>query len=206
MEALQSAALPQPPQRHRLAAFVVWFLVVFNVLFPKGGFKIGDVPYTWGYLFLGATLVPLALIRFAACPPRMRRNTLLAILTIIPFQLLILYSFRTYGVGSFGFFATMIVSFFILPFAFLVVYPGLFPPNRRQEARRRAPLLHLRHCRVRYFSLLLLCPHRPAHRGPVLHRQCRRLRRYRADQAHRPADRSSNSSRPTTTAMSTASA
>jgi hypothetical protein len=110
--------------RHRIAAFVVWFLVVFNVLFPKGGFKIGDVPYTWGYLFLGATLVPLAIIRFAGAKLRMRKNTFLAVASLVPFQILVIYSFRAFGVSSFGLLATETVSFFVLPFAFFLVYPA----------------------------------------------------------------------------------
>jgi len=126
MAAFTSIAATQTRKSHRIAGFVVWFLVVFNVLFPKGGFKIGDVPYTWGYLFLGATLIPLAIVRFAGGSLRMRRNTLIALASQIPFQILVIYSFRQYGIASFGFLASMVVGLYILPFAFLVVYPGYF--------------------------------------------------------------------------------
>ena len=123
----QSNPAPASLRAHPVAAFVVWFLIVFLVLFPKGGFKIGDTPLTWGYLFLGASLVPLTFIRVYSYSLRVRKLTLLAGATLVPFQFLLIYSFQAFGIqiGP-GITVSLLVTFFLFPLAFLFVYPAYY--------------------------------------------------------------------------------
>lgn len=98
-------------------------LAIFLVLFPKGGFKLGSVPITWGYTIVGITMfvgvVPL-LVRNSL---KVGRGTVGAFFSLLPFQILLLYSLAVNGVEDFGFALSDVVAFFILPIAFLVIYP-----------------------------------------------------------------------------------
>lgn len=119
--------LDAPGRRHPITAFLAALLTLFLVLFPKGGIKFGDVPLTWGYLLLGLTLPVLAIIRFLAFPLRVGWGTIAAMASLVPFQILFLYSARQNGVDSFGQAISTFTSLFVLPFAFLVIYPAFLP-------------------------------------------------------------------------------
>jgi hypothetical protein len=112
--------------RYPLTSLLTLLLILFLILFPKGGVKVGEVPLTWGYLLLGATLPVLSLIRLTHYPIYVRRSTLLVMGCLVPFNILFYYSYRQNGIGSFGNFASTFVSFTVLPAAFLLVYPYFF--------------------------------------------------------------------------------
>ncbi|HEY5381869.1 MAG TPA: hypothetical protein VIJ65_06410 [Acidobacteriaceae bacterium] len=109
---------------HPLAMFSTWFLVVFLVLFPKGGIKIGPLPVTWGYLFLAFSLLPLAIVRLLAFPLRWPKRVLFALALLMPIQLLFLYAAVFYGVADPSFAFSTVVGLFVLPWIFLLVYPA----------------------------------------------------------------------------------
>ena len=97
-------------------------LFLFVVLFPKGGFKIGDVPITWGYCLI-------ALYALVACPwaildsklLRLSPLTLFVFCCLLPFQFILLMSFAN-GIESMGFALSTLLSFFGLPAVFLILW------------------------------------------------------------------------------------
>jgi hypothetical protein len=107
------------------STIVEWFaygLAVFLILFPKGGFKAGSVPLTWGYGLIGIALifgVPLWLLRFSYKVPR---GIVWLFLSLAPLQFLFLYSLLFNGIGDFGFALSDLVAFFVLPVAFVVIF------------------------------------------------------------------------------------
>jgi hypothetical protein len=109
---------------HPVAMFCAWFLVVFLVLFPKGGIKIGSVPLTWGYLFLGLSAPLLVLVRLLATPLLINRRVLAALAMLLPVQALLIYAVLTYGIADIPFFISTFTGLFVLPCVFLLVYPS----------------------------------------------------------------------------------
>ncbi len=114
-------------RRHTLTAVLAALLTLFLVLFPKGGIKVGEVPLTWGYLLLGLTLPVLTVIRCVAFPLRLKWGAIAAIASLIPFLILFLFSAKQNGIASFGEAISTFTSLFVLPFAFLVIYPVFLP-------------------------------------------------------------------------------
>jgi hypothetical protein len=119
--------------RHYFTATLSLVLLVFLVLFPKGGIKLGTVPLTWGYLLLAITLPFLAAVRILGFPLRMRSRTLVACAVPIPFFIIFVYSFLANGVADVGAMLSDLTSFFVLPFAFLFVYPAFL---KRMDGER----------------------------------------------------------------------
>ena len=115
---------------------MAWLLVVFLVLFPKGGLKVGLVPLTWGYLIIAFTAPALLVYRLLYLPLRSNVAALAALASALPFQTLFLYSYRANGVGSLDFAVSVAVSFLVLPMIFLELYPQ-FSPLLDQESFRR---------------------------------------------------------------------
>jgi hypothetical protein len=103
--------------------FIVWFLTVFLVLFPKGGLKIGILPLTWGYLFLALTTPPLLLVRLAAFPSRLLLRVWVVLGAVAPIQLLCIYAMVFYGIVDPPFAVSTLTNLFFLPWIFLLVYP-----------------------------------------------------------------------------------
>jgi hypothetical protein len=115
-----SASAPARPTA-RLDRAVVAFLVLFLLVFPKGGVKVGGVPLTWGFL----ALAPLLLFFVAgvaggrAAP--LQRSRLLVMAALVPFQLVVFGSFLAYGFQDPGFAISMFVTFVFLPLMLVVV-------------------------------------------------------------------------------------
>jgi hypothetical protein len=102
-------------------------LIVFLVLFPKGGFRLGPLPLTWGYLLLGIVTPPAFLIRFLQMPLRFPRRVLLVTFLLIPMQLLFWYAGKFYGISNPPFAFATFVGLFALPWIFLLIYGPFFP-------------------------------------------------------------------------------
>lgn len=113
--------------RGALSTGLAYFLAVFLVLFPKGGFKIGSIPFTWGYGVLGISICLGAIFLPSKDPFRIHRGTVAAFLCLFPFQLLMLYSLAANGTGDFGFALSDLVVFLVLPIAFLAVFSQFLP-------------------------------------------------------------------------------
>jgi len=120
----------------RLAAVIVWLLLTFLVLFPKGGFRVANTPITWGYLLLGILFCPLAAVRLLLVPFRESRLALIAIASLVPFQLVFCYSWLANGVANFGYAIAVFIGFFFLPVVFLLLFPPFLAfvnPHRFQR-------------------------------------------------------------------------
>ena len=108
-------------------------LAVFLILFPKGGFKLGPIPLTWGYGLVGFSIllgIPFWLLKGSS---GISRGTVGAFLFLAPLQFLFLYSLIGYGVDTFGFALSDFINFFVLPFAFLLIFPPLLQKIRLER-------------------------------------------------------------------------
>jgi hypothetical protein len=104
-----------------------WLMVVFLVLFPKGGIKLGPAPVTWGYVLLAATTPLFLLLRLLALPLRFPRRVLAAFALVIPMLAVFLDSAAVYGVSDPAFAFNDILSLGWLPLLFLLIYPPFLP-------------------------------------------------------------------------------
>lgn len=96
---------------------ILLILWLFLLVFPKGGFKIGALPLTWGYFFL--TLFSIFSIfrsRFVC-----HRRRIEAFLLTLPFQAICMFSFLVYGIDYLNFILSLILSFFFFPCFFFIL-------------------------------------------------------------------------------------
>jgi hypothetical protein len=104
-----------------------WFMIMFLVLFPKGGIKVGPLPLTWGYLFLAASTPLFLVVRLLSLPLRVGSRALAAVTLLLPMQAVMAYAFVIYGITNLGFGFSNFLGLFILPWIFLLLYPGFLP-------------------------------------------------------------------------------
>jgi hypothetical protein len=97
-----------------------WFiiLVLFLLVFPKGGFKIEEIPITWGYVFLGIT----SLLFFLKAYLKLVPAHFSVILSLLPFQLYCLSMFMANGTANLGFTISFIIHFVLFPFLFFIQF------------------------------------------------------------------------------------
>ena len=94
------------------------FLFLFLLVFPKGGFKIADLPITWGYLFLGAWAI------YTACNPlSIEKKYCQAMLCLLPFQWLSACLLLINGSTSIEYTIAFLTTFLFLPLLFFVSSP-----------------------------------------------------------------------------------
>ena len=117
---------PQRRPAHRFARFSVWFLAVFLVLFPKGGVKIAFIPITWGYIYIALTTLPLALVRLLVLPITITRQTGMALLSLLPFQAMIVYQMAVKGTNSPDYAVSAFTGAFAMPWLFLLLYAPFY--------------------------------------------------------------------------------
>ena len=103
-----------------------YFLIVFVVLFPKGGIKAAGTPLTWGYLYLALSSPFLLLIRLLVKPLRARGTAVAALGLLLPMQMLLMYALLSNGYDNLGYTVSMIVGLIIFPWLFLLIYPPFF--------------------------------------------------------------------------------
>ena len=119
--------------RLRTADWASLLLVLFVVLFPKGGVKVGEIPVTWGYVLIAvfaAMAAPFAILD--ARQLRFSPLTLFVLGCLLPFQCSLLLS-MLHGVDSMGAAFSTILSFFIFPVIFLLLWRPWY--SERMQAR-----------------------------------------------------------------------
>ncbi len=121
---------------HRLLGWIATLLVIFLVLFPKGGLKLGGAPLTWGYMILAVTALPALVYRMLFLPLRVNVLTMVVLGSVVPFQAIFLYSYSANGFATLEYLISLFVNFFALPFLFLFVYPPFFPALDRGRFQR----------------------------------------------------------------------
>ena len=101
----------------------VFFLTVFIIYFPKGGLKVGSIPVTWGYLAI-FTISLISLPRFILNIGNFSFSPVrwVTIISLLPFQSLVILSFLLNGVENLGFGISLFVSVIFFPFAFIVLF------------------------------------------------------------------------------------
>ncbi|MBF8262520.1 MAG: hypothetical protein HW387_185 [Parachlamydiales bacterium] len=93
-------------------------LVVFLLMFPKGGIKIHDIPLTWGYFLLGLFSIG-ALLRKTIIVHQERLHVIFA---LIPFLIIGALTMAINGVESLGMAVSFWISFLFLPFMFFCLF------------------------------------------------------------------------------------
>ena len=102
-----------------LKRIYIKLILIFLIIFPKGGFKIGDIPITWGYLLLLFS-IPLCLLKGLKYINRNRfRVFILTLPFIIYSSILLILRFNS---DNLGFTLSFCLSILFLPFIFLILY------------------------------------------------------------------------------------
>lgn len=103
------------PLRYHHFLYALFFTFFFFLIaFPKGGFKINEIPFTWGYLFLGLFFIASLFKTRFVCS----RQRFLAFLSILPFGLLGIGAIACHGAEEMGFAASFFICFLFLPAVF----------------------------------------------------------------------------------------
>jgi hypothetical protein len=109
-------------KKEKVNKIIVFLLTFFLIAFPKGGFKISNIPITFGYLFLAV----VAILFFLRKKYEILKEHILVLIFFLPFQIISLLTliFNGYEKNnfSFGFVVAFFVSFFILPFYFFFIF------------------------------------------------------------------------------------
>ncbi|MCG9889481.1 MAG: hypothetical protein MH252_00220 [Thermosynechococcaceae cyanobacterium MS004] len=100
---------------------ISFLLLVFLVLFPKGGFKIANIPITWGYLLLVfiSGIAFLGLLKEGL--KKISKKRFYTFLLIVPFQAMSIICLIFNGWTQIGFTLSFVISLILIPFFFIIV-------------------------------------------------------------------------------------
>ena len=121
MQTSAAITAPETRQAHKFATWSGSAMLVFLILFPKGGLSSGGVPLTWGYFLLAMCTclsVPRALLTSFAQPASMWSMLALT----VPLQMAVLYSAFAYPITEKGFAISEISTFVLLPYIVLLLF------------------------------------------------------------------------------------
>jgi hypothetical protein len=125
MDALPAAGMTSGAARRDVgvvARAAAAFLLLFLLVFPKGGFRVGPMPLTWGYLGLALALLGFPLLLLRGERLALSRARLAALAALAPFQLLVWVSFLAFGAEDASYAVAMVLAVFALPTAFVLCF------------------------------------------------------------------------------------
>jgi len=106
--------------QNKIQNLIALVLVLFILVFPKGGIKIQNIPITWGYILLG--ILSLVLLPYVILSKRLyniKKENFAVCISLLIFQIFSLLSLYYNGIKSIGFGISFFVSFFFIPILFL---------------------------------------------------------------------------------------
>lgn len=115
------------PRSSRIANGIVAVLCVMLILFPKGGFRAGTLPLTWGYLLLFLSILVCLPYRLLAVRSVFYPGQAVVFLCLAPLAILIGYTVQAFGVPNPGGLVSTVTSLVLFPLLFLLFYPPLLP-------------------------------------------------------------------------------
>ncbi|MEK5323378.1 hypothetical protein [Aeribacillus sp. FSL M8-0254] len=101
---------------------MVFLLVSFLVIFPKGGVKVAGIPLTWGYFLLGLVSITGLLGLLLKKVKTFNKYHLLTLSATLPFQVSAVSTLLLNGIGDIGRSLSLIISFVFIPWMFLFVF------------------------------------------------------------------------------------
>lgn len=103
----------------RINRVFIFLFVAFLVVFPKGGFKLGNIPITWGYVLLGV-FFGIGIIHILASKIiRINKNRFMIYVATLPFQFISLITVLLYGYTDLGLTISLFITFSFLPILFI---------------------------------------------------------------------------------------
>jgi hypothetical protein len=110
---------------NQLARFSYVLIVLFVIVFPKGGVKVSDIPLTWGYLicFLIPLLWVYPYVRFCSYRQHEAQRFIVFGFCFFLSSALLLLLLLGNGFLSLGFALALFISFVYMPFFFVFMFP-----------------------------------------------------------------------------------
>lgn len=135
-EEVEAGPAPEgrPPTRWERAAIA--YYILFLLVFPKGGIKLAGVPITWGYLGLGPAMLWFVGRMHRGTPLSIARTRLVTLALLAPFQLIGWLAFLVNGVEGTGFAISFLVTFFVVPPTFVLIFGAVLDRIELDELMR----------------------------------------------------------------------
>lgn len=105
--------------------YMLGLLFIFLVIFPKGGFKVKELPITWGYLLL----VPIGFYAALRRAFFIERLQLQAFLMIVPFQVVAICTVLVNGFINKADLLSYLLHFIAFPVLFFLIFPQYYKMN-----------------------------------------------------------------------------
>jgi hypothetical protein len=116
---------------------ILALMLIFLVAFPKAGFKVSDVPITFGYILIAAVCAVAGFGNLISGKYRkFPRGSVLAFVSTLPLQGVALPLVSMLSSSEVSFTVSFLVSFTLLPFAFFIVLTPQISQMQTDKFRR----------------------------------------------------------------------